>query len=104
MLRSKTLSMKLTWTATALLILKSSPNLCVNKMADTDVDEELKNAFDLIDLNGNGRISAPELKRLFDSAGDKVTDEEVEEMIREADLDGDGLIDIDEFKRVTYCE
>ena len=76
-------------------------SLMCKRMTDTDVELELKNAFNIIDLDVNGRINAAELKRLFDASGAKVTDEEVEEMIREADLDGDGLIDLDEFKRVV---
>ena len=78
-------------------------SLMWKKMADTDIDQELKNAFNIIDLDANGKINSNELKRLFDSSGDKVTDEEVEEMIREADLDGDGLIDLEEFKRVMMA-
>ena len=77
--------------------------LMCKKMADTDIDLELKNAFNIIDLDANGKINTNELKRLFESSGDKVTDEEVEEMIREADLDGDGLIDLEEFKRVMMA-
>lgn len=62
------------------------------KMKETDKEEELKEAFRVFDRNGDGFISAPELRLVMTNLGEKLTDEEVEDMIREADLDGDGLV------------
>lgn len=49
--------------------------------------------FDPIDFqDGNGYISAAELRHVMTNLGEKLTDEEVDEMIREADIDGDGQV------------
>lgn len=42
--------------------------------------------------DGNGYISAAELRHVMTNLGEKLTDEEVDEMIREADVDGDGQV------------
>ncbi len=44
------------------------------------------------DQDGNGYISAAELRHVMTNLGEKLTDEEVDEMIREADIDGDGQV------------
>ena len=59
--------------------------------------EEIKEAFKVFDKDGNGFISAAELRHIMTNLGEKLTDEEVDEMIREADVDGDGQINYDEF-------
>lgn len=46
----------------------------------------------MFDRNGDGFISAPELRLVMTNLGEKLTDEEVDDMIREADLDGDGVV------------
>ena len=42
----------------------------------------------MFDKDGNGFISAAELRHVMTNLGEKLTDEEVDEMIREADIDG----------------
>lgn len=61
-------------------------------MKETDKEEELREAFRVFDRNGDGFISASELRHVMTNLGEKLTDEEVEDMIKEADLDGDGLV------------
>ena len=46
----------------------------------------------LFSQDGNGFISAAELRHVMTNLGEKLTDEEVDEMIREADIDGDGQV------------
>jgi hypothetical protein len=57
---------------------------------DADHEEELREAFKVFDKDGNGFVSAAELKHVMTNLGEKLSDEEVDEMIREADVDGDG--------------
>ena len=46
----------------------------------------------MFDKNGDGYISAAELRNVMTTLGEKLTVEEVDEMIREADIDGDGQV------------
>lgn len=62
------------------------------KLRDVDSEEEIKEAFKVFDKDGNGFISAAELRHVMTNLGEKLSDQEVEEMIREADVDGDGQI------------
>ena len=57
-----------------------------------DNEEGLMEAFQRFDKDGDGTISAAELRHVMMNLGEKLTDEEVDEMIREADIDGDGSI------------
>ncbi|KAF7462401.1 Hypothetical predicted protein [Marmota monax] len=66
-------------------------------MKDTDSEEEIREAFCVFDMDGNGYISAAELHRVRTNHGEKLTDEEVDEMRREADIDGDGQVNYEEF-------
>nr|AAC68889.1 VU91A calmodulin [synthetic construct] len=71
-------------------------NLMARKMKDTDSEEELKEAFKVFDKNGDGLISAAELKHVLTSIGEKLTDAEVDDMLREVS-DGSGEINIQQF-------
>jgi len=66
--------------------------MMARKMKDSDSEEEIKEAFRVFDKDGNGFISAAELRHVMTNLGEKLTDEEVDEMIREADIDGDGQV------------
>ncbi|KAL7009648.1 hypothetical protein EMMF5_000556 [Cystobasidiomycetes sp. EMM_F5] len=74
--------------------------MMARKMKDTDSEEEIKEAFKVFDKDGNGFISAAELRHVMTNLGEKLSDTEVEEMIREADVDGDGQINYDEFVKM----
>jgi len=67
-------------------------SMMAKKMNDGDSEEEIKEAFRVFDKDGNGFISAAELRHVMTNLGEKLTDEEVDEMIREADIDGDGQV------------
>ena len=67
--------------------------MMAKKMKSTDTEDEMREAFKVFDKDGDGFISAAELRHVMANLGEKLTDDEVEEMIREADLDGDGKVD-----------
>ena len=90
--------------------------MLVRKKLDSDSEAEIKEAFKVFDKDGNGYISAAELRYVMNGLGalllihlcplvlvlrsplrigEKLTEDEVDEMIREADVDGDGLISYD---------
>ncbi|WAR20596.1 CALM-like protein [Mya arenaria] len=74
--------------------------MMARKMKEGDSDEEIREAFKVFDKDGNGYISAAELRHVMTNLGEKLTDEEVDEMIREADVDGDGQVNYDEFVKM----
>ena len=61
---------------------------------------EILAAFKVFDKDGNGFISAEELRHVMTDLDQTITDEEVDEMIREADIDGDGQINYEEFAKM----
>lgn len=100
--------------------------MMARKMKDTDSEEEIREAFRVFDRDGNGFISAAELRHVMTSIGEKLTEEEINAMIKEADasmliflhlfrnqmvltcnffslLDGDGQIDYNEFVTLMVC-
>lgn len=57
-----------------------------------NAEEDIREAFKVFDQDGNGFITAEELRNVMTNLGERLTDEEVKEMIREADQDGDGVL------------
>ncbi|GFE53837.1 calmodulin [Babesia ovis] len=78
--------------------------LMARKMKEGDTEEELVQAFKVFDRDGNGFISAQELRHVMTNLGEKLTNEEVEEMLREADVDGDGKINYEEFVKLMISK
>lgn len=62
-------------------------------MADTSAYAA---TFELLDADGDGRISAAELKSLMSALGEEITDDAAVHGVQVVDDDGDGLISIDE--------
>ena len=62
-------------------------------MARKGTEEELIEVFKIFDRDGDGFISAAELRHEMNNVGKKLADEEADEIIHEADVDGDGQID-----------
>ncbi|MED6132764.1 putative calcium-binding protein cml25 [Stylosanthes scabra] len=63
-----------------------------------EVLENLKDAFSVFDIDGNGSITADELHNVMASLGEQCSLEECRKMISGVDSDGDGAIDFEEFR------
>ena len=66
-------------------------------MAETLSEEQARDAFATVDIDGDGQISPDELRRLWDRTDGALTDEKLAEIFASADTDGDGLISFEEF-------
>ncbi|XP_032291479.1 calcium-binding protein E63-1 isoform X2 [Drosophila virilis] len=70
----------------------------VKKKPFTDVEiNDLRTAFDLLDRNRDGRVTANELQFMLKNLGINVRDEIIHDLIREASHSGNGLINEAEF-------
>uniref|UniRef100_A0A7S2MRB8 EF-hand domain-containing protein n=1 Tax=Helicotheca tamesis TaxID=374047 RepID=A0A7S2MRB8_9STRA len=67
------------------------------EMHESSPQQELRDAFDKIDVDGNGCISASELHTLMKSLHQNLTKAEIDEIMKEVDTDGNGEIDFEEF-------
>lgn len=72
----------------------------VGEMGREEVEEDVKEAFDVFDVNGDGYISVEELRSVLSSLGLRQgwTKEDVKGMIGKVDEDGDGRVSFEEFK------
>lgn len=57
---------------------------------------DYKTTFELLDADGDGLISATELKALMLVLGEDITDEAAVEAVRIMDQDGDQLVNLEE--------
>ena len=77
-----------------------------SKATGTSLDEEsdLREAFKVFDLDGNGTINAEELRSTMRSIRVYLTDDELDLMMKEADEDGNGVIDFQGPKSTYHCD
>ncbi|CAA7056901.1 unnamed protein product [Microthlaspi erraticum] len=75
-------------------------NLMAKKMKDSDLEEELKQAFRIFDVDQNGFISTAELHKVMNNLGATLTNAEAKEMMCEADANGDGQMSYEEFFKI----
>eukprot|EP00249_Psilotum_nudum_P010216 c22407_g1_i2 orf=377-898(-) len=66
---------------------------------------QLKEAFSLLDKDGDGAISHSDLYAFFESCNKSViNDQEIKDMIAYADTDGNGRVDYQEFENLLGAE
>ena len=58
-------------------------------------DDDLEEAFQVFDQNGDGTISSSELAKTMKINGAVFTDKEMEHFMKNIDIDGNGSIDFD---------
>ncbi|KAL1215263.1 putative calcium-binding protein CML23 [Cardamine amara subsp. amara] len=68
--------------------------------SNSDNMRDLKEAFDLYDLDRNGKISASELHSVMKNLGEKCSIQDCKRMISKVDSDGDGCVNFEEFKKM----
>ncbi|KAG2724717.1 hypothetical protein I3843_01G028200 [Carya illinoinensis] len=67
---------------------------------DSSREDELKEVFRYFDGDGDGKISALELRSYFASIGEYMSHEEAQGVIDDLDSDGDSLLDFKDFLRL----
>lgn len=65
---------------------------------------EIREAFDLFDSDGSGRIDVKELKVAMRALGFEPKREELKRMIAEVDTSGSGMIDLNDFFRIMTAK
>merc|ERR1712050_177296 len=68
-----------------------------------NAEDEIREAFQVFDGDGNGFINRQELACVMGNLGIELSSEEVQSMIDEADQDGDGQINYEEFYSMMNC-
>jgi len=74
--------------------------MMAKRVTADDKEEDVLEAFRVFDRDGNGNISATELRHVMCAMGEKLEESEVDELIKEADRDGDGQINYEAFVRL----
>lgn len=82
-----------------MFLISSIQKLCVYILTSG-----IRNAFQLFDKNGDGRITAEELESVIDTllVPQTATRDDVERMIHQADTDGNGTVEFEEFFRIMH--
>ena len=67
------------------------------KMKIIDKEEELLDAFNILDKDGSGKISKYELRYIIMKTNSEMTGDEIEDLIKTIGIDEDGNIEIQDF-------
>ncbi|XP_052765541.1 uncharacterized protein LOC128206879 isoform X2 [Mya arenaria] len=80
-------------------------NVMRSKMIKVDFEKErMKTAFQVLDTNNDGYITADELRHALTRAGGHFTELEIADIIGRADKNHDGKIDYKEFVDAELCK
>ena len=72
-------------------------SLMARRIKDVNPEEELREAFQVLDRDKLGFVSSTEVKHLVSKWGEAFTEEEADQMIKEADPEGVGQIRYEDF-------
>ena len=79
-------------------------SLMARKMKIIDKEDELIDAFKVLDLNGTGKISKYELRYIILSTDSGFTGNDIDELLKLCDFDEDGNIDLHDFIKVLMSQ
>ena len=65
-------------------------------------NRQLRTVFSIFDKDGNGYVSATELRQLCLELGKEITVEQARKMIAEVDREGNGSLTYEDFKRLIH--
>ncbi|KAI3385118.1 hypothetical protein SNEBB_002577 [Seison nebaliae] len=71
--------------------------LMIKKTKEAEDEQELREAFRVLDKNNRGVIDVADLKWIFKNLDPDMEEEEMDQIISEVDEDGSGTVDFDEF-------
>ena len=78
-------------------------NIIESRKESIQLEDAMREAFDVFDQDQNGYIDRKELKSVMHRLGSDLTDDVIDKMIKDADKDGDGRIDFEgKFLHVAY--
>ena len=69
-----------------------------------DKEDELLDAFKILDVDGTGKISKYQLRYIILSTETGFTGNDIEELIKKTEIDDDGNIDLHDFIKVLMSE
>ena len=72
-------------------------NLMARKMKIIDKEEELLDAFNILDRDGSGKISKYELRYIIMSTDSKIKGDDIDDIIKTIGTDEEGKIDLQDF-------
>ena len=79
-------------------------SLMARKMKIIDKEDELLDAFKILDVEGTGKISKYQLRYIILSTESGFSGEDVEELLKKTDIDEDGYIDLNNFIKVLMSQ
>ena len=74
----------------------------INKRLHADKKKPMLMAIKVEDLDKTGKISASQLRQVFEENSDTLTDEDIAEYLRHAVLDDQGMLDYHDFVEKCY--
>ncbi|XP_063680067.1 uncharacterized protein LOC134815460 [Bolinopsis microptera] len=74
--------------------------ILVKNMSETDAEEELLEAFKILDPEGFGYVNSAEMRNVLTTLGEKLSDDDLDDMIKEGDSNDDGRIDFEMLARI----
>ncbi len=80
------------------LTFKTFMRVMFNKAKANSAQKSAVESFRTFDIDGDGFVTAAELRNGLNMIGDAITDEEADAMIKDADVDGDGRLNYIEYK------